>query len=84
MVRAHVAEVAAPAGGADGLEERLLGAERLDHRVRTEPAGRRKDPVGERETCFCAGVRGARGLSVSAPAERSEVSRRMLTQIELE
>jgi hypothetical protein len=29
----------AGAGGADGLHKRLLGADRLDHRMRAKPAG---------------------------------------------
>jgi hypothetical protein len=36
---ADVADVAAGAGGADGLHHRFLGADRLDHRVRAEPVG---------------------------------------------
>ena len=34
-----VADVAAGAGGVDGLHHRLLGADRLDHRVRAQPVG---------------------------------------------
>src|SRR2546423_3049280 len=41
---AHVAEVAAGAGGPDGLHQRLLRADRLDHRVGAEPAGQLPDP----------------------------------------
>ena len=43
VVDADVAQVPAAAGGADGLHERLLGADRLDDRVRAEPAGQLLD-----------------------------------------
>src|ERR671918_2794610 len=41
---ADVADVPARPGGADGLHHRLLGADRLDHRVRAEPARELLDP----------------------------------------
>jgi hypothetical protein len=42
---ADVADVPTRPGGPDGLQHRLLGADRLDDRVRPEPAGEVLDLV---------------------------------------
>ena len=42
-----VTDTPAGAGGADDLQHRLLGADRLDHRVRADPAGELPQKRGE-------------------------------------
>lgn len=59
VVHAHAAQVPAAAGGADGLHERLLGADRLDHRVSAEPAGEFLDPRHALVAAFFDDVGGA-------------------------
>jgi hypothetical protein len=56
MEDAHIADVAAGAGGTDGLHQRLVCADRLDDRVRTQPISELDDllrcihAVGSRRT----------------------------------
>ena len=59
MGDADVADVPAGPGGADGLHHRLLGADRLDDRVRAEPVGEVLDPGHALVAAFGDDVGGA-------------------------
>jgi hypothetical protein len=79
---ADIADVATRAGSPDGLHHRLLGPDRLDYRVRTEPTGEVFDPGDAILTAFGHDVGGTKlsgeRLPRLMPAHRNDPLRAQL------